>query len=690
MNLDRYVEDCSTLHAAGVGRVWLCRLLRPTLGKKFFVLFAILAATGVANWLAVEATLSTRQGMAALVNVTGSLRWLSQRIQLDTLRIERGFTRERAPVEANLARLEEAIRALESGGTAQGIAVGSLPDNLKENIESVRLSGDGLRRHARLALTGPAQGREVGEHLSAMYREGTKLLDTADAIATVLTRQAQETDRRLLTTLLRLGLLDLTILVAVLLALRVRVVHPLRKLAAVSRRFAEGRRELRSGFRSLDEIGQLALAFDTMADTIERDLRQLAAGAAELEKKQQELRKFSLAIEYGPLSVVITDAAGTIEYVNPKFTETTGYAAEEAIGRQPSILKSGLTPNAVFADMWQRLRSGRQWHGELLNRKKNGELFWEDTSIAPLQDDAGRITHFVAVKEDISGRKQSEAQIQDYSTELERRVAARTRQLSESNRELESFSYSISHDLRAPLRALNGFASLMAENCAGCAKTESLEYMARIRRASLRMGSLMDDILDLSRVTRSEIKIGQIDLSAMVRSILDDLAVAGPPRNVLAEVEEGLLADGDETLLQDVLENLLGNAWKFTAQRDPARIAFGVIENGARPAAGPPQGGAANDMERSEPSSPPSPGRGAGERCFFVRDNGAGFDMKYAGKLFGAFQRLHGPQEFEGNGIGLAMVRRIVALHGGRVWAESAPGEGATFFFTLGSQMPPR
>jgi light-regulated signal transduction histidine kinase (bacteriophytochrome) len=229
--------------------------------------------------------------------------------------------------------------------------------------------------------------------------------------------------------------------------------------------------------------------------------------------------------------------------------------------------------------------------------------------------------------------------------------------LSESNRELESFSYSISHDLRAPLRALNGFASLMAENCGNCVKTESLEYMARIQRASVRMGNLMDDILDLSRVTRSEIRIEQVDLSAMVRSILDDLAVAGPSRNVLAEVEEGLLANGDATLLQDMLENLLGNAWKFSAQRDPARIAFGCRQES---------------------------GKDSGERVFFVRDNGAGFDMKYADKLFGAFQRLHGPQEFEGNGIGLAMVRRVVALHGGRVWAESAPGEGATFFFTLG------
>jgi PAS domain S-box-containing protein len=659
MNLDRYAQDCSELHAAGVGRVWLCRLLRPTLGKKFFVLFAILAATGVANWLVVEATLSARQGMAALVNVTGSLRWLSQRIQLDTLRIVRGDAqaRDRVHVDANLVKLDEAIRSLQEGGSAQGIAIRGLPDELQADIALVRQTSASLGRHTERALAEPARGTENDALLSLMYAEGTILLKTADAIAARLTRQSQQAEQEIMDKLERLGLLDLILFVAALLAIRMRVVHPLRKLAAVSRGFAEGRRELRSGFRSLDEIGQFALAFDTMADTIERDLRQMAAGAVELEKKQQELRKFSLAIEHGPVSVLITDAAGTIEYVNPKFTETTGYAPEEAIGRQPNILKSGLTPSAVFADMWQRLRSGRQWHGELLNRKKNGELFWEDTRIAPLKDDAGRITHFVAVKEDISGRKRSEAEIQDHSVELERRVAERTRQLSESNRELESFSYSISHDLRAPLRALNGFASLMAENCGNCVKTESLEYMARIQRASVRMGNLMDDILDLSRVTRSEIKVGQVDLSAMVRSILDDLAVAGPSRNVLAEVEEGLLANGDATLLQDMLENLLGNAWKFSAQRDPARIAFGCRQES---------------------------GKDSGERVFFVRDNGAGFDMKYADKLFGAFQRLHGPQEFEGNGIGLAMVRRVVALHGGRVWAESAPGEGATFFFTLG------
>ncbi len=320
----------------------------------------------------------------------------------------------------------------------------------------------------------------------------------------------------------------------------------------------------------------------------------------------------------------------------------------------PSLLKSGQTPVEVYADLWRTLLSGREWHGELLNRKKNGELFWEDTSISPLKDEKGNITHFVAVKEDITERKQAEAGIYRQNAELERRVAERTRQLSESNRELESFSYSVSHDLRAPLRGINGFASLMAENCKGCPRTESVDYLDRIRRATLRMGNLIDDLLDLSRVSRQAIKAERIDLGGMARSILDELARAQPDRRLQAAVQDELAVVGDPTLMQDVLENLIGNAWKFTAQRDVARIAFGCREIN-------------------------------GERAFFVRDNGAGFDMQYAGKLFGAFQRLHGPQEFEGNGIGLAMVRRIVALHGGRVWAESVPGEGATFYFTLGT-----
>ncbi|GMU49142.1 MAG: hypothetical protein AMXMBFR31_13680 [Candidatus Desulfobacillus denitrificans] len=233
-------------------------------------------------------------------------------------------------------------------------------------------------------------------------------------------------------------------------------------------------------------------------------------------------------------------------------------------------------------------------------------------------------------------------------------MAERTRQLEESNRQLESFSYSISHDLRAPLRAINGFAHLIEENEGPRLAAESREMLGRLKRNAVRMGELIDGLLELSRVTRKSLALERVDLSAMAGQILGELAGIQPSRPLQANIQEGLLAEGDATLLHAALENLLGNAWKFTAPRDIAEIAFGCREEG-------------------------------GERVFFVRDNGAGFDMKYADKLFGTFQRLHGQQEFEGNGIGLAMVRRIVTLHGGRVWAESLPGEGATFYFTLGA-----
>ncbi len=648
-----YAQDCSELSHAGAGRVWLCRLLRPTLGKKILLVFVVLAATGVANWLAVGATLLKMQGMTALVNVSGSVRWLSQGIQLDVARFGQGFTQDRTVADARVVRLEAAISALETGGVAQGIEVKGLPDSLRMDIAALRLAGDNLRRKVWLALDGLEQGRDVGEHMNAMHAEGANVLGTADAIAAALTLEAQDAESHFMGILLRLGLLDLTILAAVLLIIRRRVVHPLRKLATVSRDFSAGNRALRSGFRSYDEIGQLAAAFDTLADTIERDMEVLATDAIELEKRQQALAKFSLAVEQSPVTVLITDADGTIEYVNPKFTEITGYAPEEAVGRNPRILQSGQMSREVFTGMWQQLRSGKEWHGELLNMGKTGDLFWEDTRIAPLKDEQGRITHFVAIKQDITARKQAEAAMTDRNAELERRVAERTRRLTESNRELEAFSYSVSHDLRAPLRGINGFASLMAENCQGCDKTESIEYMARIRQASVRMGSLIDDMLDLARVARSEIKVERLDLGAMAHSILDELAVAAPQRQVERVVQECLAACGDPVLMRAVLENLLGNAWKFTAGKEPARIHFASREEN-------------------------------GERVYILRDNGAGFDMKYAGKLFGAFQRLHAPLAFEGNGIGLAMVRRIIGQHGGRIWAEGVPDGGATFYFTLG------
>jgi PAS domain S-box-containing protein len=457
--------------------------------------------------------------------------------------------------------------------------------------------------------------------------------------------------------LYRLAMLDLAILIFSLLMIRHQVILPLRRLVRTSRQFAHGRYGERVGFRSGDEIGQVALAFDQMADTIQKDMERISNDIAQLKVAEQSLSKLSRAVEYSPASVVITDATGRIEYVNPKFVETTGFTFAEALGRAPSILKSGRTPPSVYRDLWSTILSGGEWRGELLNRRKNGELFWENTLISPLKDEHGTITHFIAVKEDISERKATEERITSLNAELEQRVLERTQRLTATNKELEAFSYSISHDLRAPLRGINGFAHLMQENCNHCSNRESQEHLQRIRQASVRMGDLIDDLLELSRVSRHALKVERVSISEIAHSVLGELACAEPERSVEVEVQSGLTVQGDPVLLRAALQNLLGNAWKFTSREKTPRIAFGCTD---RP----------------------------GEKAFYVSDNGAGFDMNFAGKLFSAFQRLHRPEEFEGTGIGLATVQRIINLHGGRIWAESHPGEGATFYFTLQERSP--
>jgi signal transduction histidine kinase len=232
------------------------------------------------------------------------------------------------------------------------------------------------------------------------------------------------------------------------------------------------------------------------------------------------------------------------------------------------------------------------------------------------------------------------------------RLAAREVELSASNHELEAFSYSVSHDLRSPLRSIDGFSLALAEDCAGALPPVGLGHIERIRAATQRMGRLIDDLLQLSRVSRTEMHREPVDLTALARGITADLARTATNRRVEFEIEDGLAAFGDPTLLRVVLENLIGNAWKFTSRHTSARIGFGRTTRDGR-------------------------------QALFVRDDGAGFDMAYAAKLFGAFQRLHGAREFAGTGIGLASVQRIVRRHGGEIWADGAVEQGATFTFTL-------
>jgi signal transduction histidine kinase len=251
----------------------------------------------------------------------------------------------------------------------------------------------------------------------------------------------------------------------------------------------------------------------------------------------------------------------------------------------------------------------------------------------------------------IQGR---DAALRESASLLERRVEERTRELAAANQELEAFSYSVSHDLRAPLRAIDGFSKALLEDYPGQVLDEQgRHYLERIRAGTQRMAELIDALLHLARVTRAELVRRPVDVSRLAHAVAAELARRDPSRTVEVRIEEGLMTEADVHLVTIVLENLMGNAWKFTSRRAGARIEVG---------------GAAVD----------------GTRAYYVRDNGAGFDMQYADRLFGVFQRLHAASEFQGTGIGLATVHRIIVRHGGRIWAESTVGQGATFYFTLG------
>jgi light-regulated signal transduction histidine kinase (bacteriophytochrome) len=276
---------------------------------------------------------------------------------------------------------------------------------------------------------------------------------------------------------------------------------------------------------------------------------------------------------------------------------------------------------------------------DVVGRRSEGREFPIEISLSRWQD-ADRPA-FTAVIRDTTERVKAEEARRRYAAELE-----------SANAELDAFSYSVSHDLRAPLRAIDGFGQALLEDCGESLVDTARDHLRRIRSATQRMGSLIDDLLELSRVTRSAMNRERVDLSALATLIADNLSGQGPARSVEWSIAPGVYADGDPALLRVVLENLIGNAWKYTGKTERARIEFGLEGEGGAPR-------------------------------YYVRDNGAGFDMTYAGKLFAPFQRLHTTSEFEGSGVGLATVARVIRRHGGKVWAEGAVGRGATVSFTL-------
>lgn len=482
--------------------------------------------------------------------------------------------------------------------------------------------------------------------------------------------------------------------------------------------------------------------------------------------------------------VVFTDAGGSILAVNAGFTRITGYAAEEVIGRNPRVLQSGVQEREFYEDMWRTLGAAGRWRGEIVNRRKSGELYPELLSISAVRGADGVITNYIGVFSDLSerlaqeramremrerldlaldaggvgtwiwepgsGRLECDAragelvaepgrepprsfdallarmpaharprvaeaflhpasrqeafraefevvlpdggerhlvararphcdetdgvcrvfgvvwdvteryvrerEIRELNASLERRVRERTAELESALAELESFSYSVAHDLRAPLRGLDGFSRILIDDYGERLDETGRGHLQRISAASRRLDRLIDNLLRLSRISQSPMECIPVNLSGMAREVTLALQAAQPGRTADFVIERHLHAVGDPVLLRALLENLIGNAWKYSSRKERARIELG--------------------LQRLP----------EGEAAFFVRDNGDGFDMAEAGKLFAPFQRLHAADEFAGTGVGLASVARTVARHGGRVWAEAAKGAGATFFFTLPDQ----
>jgi len=288
--------------------------------------------------------------------------------------------------------------------------------------------------------------------------------------------------------------------------------------------------------------------------------------------------------------------------------------------------------------------------------RREGRETYLEISASPLRNSSGEITGGIEVVRDVTGRVRADQEIRRLNQELEARVIERTAELEMANSELESFSYSVSHDLRAPLRHISSFSTILESDYAEKLDKDGKHCLARIVAGCNKMVILIDDLLELSRVSRGELRSGQVNLTKIANVIAASLAERDPERQVRFEIEDGLIVNGDERLLDVMMNNLLGNAWKYTAQKNTAIIEFGCESIAGRP-------------------------------VFSLRDNGSGFDNRYADKLFTPFQRLHG-SEFEGTGVGLAIVQRIVRRHNGKIWADAVVGEGATFYFTLNAREP--
>jgi PAS domain S-box-containing protein len=386
--------------------------------------------------------------------------------------------------------------------------------------------------------------------------------------------------------------------------------------------------------------------------TLNADLERNIAERVEAEQSLRQNRELLHAVIEGSTDAVYAkDTSGRYILFNGAAAALTGKSPGEVLGRDDSFLFPWAEARVIMGWDCEVLSTGEVRNLEHTVTNALQEQVVLQTTKGPLRDERGAVIGVFGISRDITAARRVDEEIRLLNAELDQRVTERSVRLEAAIKEQESFSYSISHDLRAPLRHINSYSALLTEECAACLTPEAGNYLERIRFSSRSMGKLIDDLLELSRIGRSPMLKSPVSLSELAEGICFRLQQTAPERRVEVKIAPDLIAQGDPIMLQQTLENLLDNAWKYSAPREAACIELGTARIGE-------------------------------QEVFFVRDNGVGFDMAYQDKLFGAFQRLHGA-EFEGTGIGLAMVKRIIGRHGGKVWAEGEVNKGATIYFTL-------
>ena len=380
------------------------------------------------------------------------------------------------------------------------------------------------------------------------------------------------------------------------------------------------------------------------ADVTELMRREQALGDSE----QKYRLLFEGMVSGFALHEIICDEAGDpcdcrFLEVNPAFEKITGLGAGDIIGKRVLDVLPETEPHWIKT-YGEVALTGEPAHFE--NYHQGLDKYFEVTAFSP------RLGQFAVTFTDVTERRQAADTLRRLNVELDQRVRQRTAELEVANRELEAFTYAVSHDLRAPLRTIGGFSQALAQDYGEALDGKALDYLAHLRNGATEMGQLIDDLLKLSRLTRGEMNRQEVRLSDIVAEVAGRLRKTEPGRDVTFDIAKDVVVNADPRLLRLAMENLIGNAWKFSRDEKPARIEFGREESDGGP-------------------------------IFFIRDNGAGFDMAYSDKLFQPFQRLHRADEFEGTGIGLSTVQRVIHRHGGRIWLQSAVGDGTTVFFGL-------